>query len=68
MHVVEGGNETDLGRKEHAIAEDIARHVADADDGEGLFLDVLAHLAEVALDCFPGAAGGDAHLLVVISG
>ena len=33
-----------------------------------LALDVDAHFAEVALDAFPGAARGDAHLLVVVAG
>jgi hypothetical protein len=35
---------------------------------KGVGLDVDVHLAEVALDRFPGAAGGDAHLLVVVAG
>ena len=39
-----------------------------ADDGEGLGLDVLAQFAEVALHRLPGAAGGDAHGLVVVAG
>ena len=54
-------------RQQHAVAEHVARHVADAGDGEGRGLDVLAELAEVPLHRFPGAAGGDAHLLVVVA-
>ena len=54
-------------RQQHAIAEHVAGHVADADNGESLVLDVAAQLAEMALDRFPGAARGDAHLLVVIA-
>ena len=54
-------------RQQHAVAEHVARHVADADHGERLGLDVDAHLAEVALDRLPGAAGGDAHRLVVVA-
>ena len=55
-------------RQQHAVAEHVARHVADADAGEVLGLDVGAELAEMALHRFPGAAGGDAHLLVVVAG
>jgi hypothetical protein len=66
--VIERGDQLDLLRQEHAVAEDVARHVADTDHGEGLGLDVLVHLAEVAFHRFPGAAGRDAHLLVVVTG
>ena len=66
--MVEGRQQTDLFRQQHAVAEHVARHVAAADDGEGLGLDVLAELAEVALHRLPGAAGGDAHDLVVVAG
>ena len=34
----------------------------------GVVPDIDVHLAEVALDRFPGAARGDAHLLVVVAG
>ena len=53
--------------QQHAVAEDVAGHVADADDGEILALAVDAELAEMALDRFPGAARGDAHALVVVT-
>ena len=66
--MVEGGEELDGARPQHAVAEDVARHVADADDGERRRADIDIHLAKVALDRFPGAAGGDAHLLVVVAG
>ena len=66
--MVERRHEADFRRQQHAIAKHIARHVAHADDGERLSLDVLTHFAEMALDRFPGAARGDAHLLVVIPG
>ena len=56
-----------LRAEQHAVAEDVTRHVADADHGEGLGLDIAIEFAEVALDRFPGAAGGDAHLLVVVT-
>ena len=60
MQVVEGGDQPDVARQQHAVAEDVAGHVADADDGEVLRLDVGADLAEVALHRLPGAARGDA--------
>jgi hypothetical protein len=59
--------QTRLLRQQHAVAEDVARHVADADAGEGARLDVAAELAEVALHRLPGALGGDPHLLVVVA-
>ena len=66
--VVEGGDQADVLREQHAVAEHVARHVADADDREVLALGVVAELAEVPLDGLPGAAGGDAHALVVVAG
>ena len=71
--MVEGGNQLGLARQEHAIAEDVARHVATADRGEGLALDIpgaaiLADLPEVTLHRLPGAARRDAHGLVVVTG
>ena len=54
-------------RQQHAVAENIARHVADAHDREFGALRVDAHLPKVALDALPGAARGDAHGLVVVA-
>jgi hypothetical protein len=34
--VVEGGHQPDVLGQQHAVAEDVAGHVADADDGEVL--------------------------------
>ena len=48
--VVEGGQQADVPRQQHAVAEHVAGHVADADDGEVGLLDVDAELAEVPLD------------------
>ncbi|HVD63963.1 MAG TPA: hypothetical protein VNC14_06690, partial [Lapillicoccus sp.] len=59
--MVVGGDEPDVLAEQHAVAEDVAGHVADADDGEVLGLGVVAHLTEVPFDGFPGALGGDAH-------
>ena len=66
--MVEGGHQPDLARQQHAVAEHVAGHVADADDAEGFALDVPAQHAEVALDRLPGPARGDAHFLVVVAG
>ena len=65
--VVEGRHELDRARQQHAVAEHVTRHVADAGDGHGLRLDVDVHLAEMALHCLPGTARGDAHGLMVVT-
>ena len=67
MQVVERAEQADVFGQQHAVAEHVARHVADADAGEVGGLAVDAHLAEMALDRFPGAARGDAHALVVVA-
>ena len=54
--------------RKQPVAEHVARHVADADRRERRRADIDVHLAEMALDQFPGAAGGDAHFLVVVTG
>ena len=66
--MVERGHQPDVGREQHAVAEDVTGHVADPDAGEVLALAVAAHLAEMPLHRLPGAAGGDAHRLVVVAG
>ena len=65
--VVERRDQPDVAGQQHAVAEHVARHVADPDDREVGRLDVGPELAEVALDRLPRAAGGDAHLLVVVA-
>ena len=55
-------------RAQHAVAEHVAAHVADAGHGEGVARHVAAvELAEVQRDALPGAARRDAHLLVVVA-
>ena len=54
-------------RAQHAVAEHVARHVADADDGELVAVGVLAEHAGVAAHALPRAACGDAHRLVVVA-
>src|SRR5204863_3565864 len=66
--VIEGSNEADRALAQHAIAEYVAGHVADAGDGERRRRYIHVHLAEVALDRFPGAARGNPHFLVVVAG
>ena len=65
--MVEGGDELDRLGQQHAVAEDVARHVAAADDGDLVLLHVDPHLAEVPLDGNPGAARGDAHRLMIVA-
>ena len=64
--MVERAQELDVARQQHAVAEHVTRHVADPDHREIGCMSVEAQLAEVALDRLPGAAGGDAHPLVVV--
>ena len=66
--VVECRDQADVLRQQHRVAEHVARHVADACDGEVLRLRVPAELTEMAADRFPAAAGGDRHVLVVVPG
>src|SRR5574337_1390221 len=54
--MVEGGQQPDVRRAQHAVAKHVARHVADADHREVRGLRVHAYLAEVALDRLPGTA------------
>ncbi len=66
--MVERRQQARLLGQQHAVAEHVARHVADADAGEGLDLDIAAvEFAKMALDRFPGAPRGDRHLLVVVA-
>ena len=65
--MVERGHQPDVLGQQHPVAEHVAGHVADADDGEVLGLGVDAELAEVPLDRLPRAARGDAHRLVVVA-
>ncbi len=67
MPMVERRQQADMAREQHAVAEHVARHVADADHGEVGGLRIHAHLAEMPLDRFPRAARGDGHLLVVVA-
>ena len=65
--MIEGGDELDRLRQQHAVAEHVARHVAHSGDPDRILLDVYPQLAEVALDRDPGALGGDPHRLVVVA-
>ena len=65
--VIECGKQARVPRQQHAVAEYVAGHVADADAGEVLILAVARQRAEMALDRLPAAARGDAHALVVVT-
>ena len=65
--VIEGGEQPNVLGQQHSVAEHVAAHVTDADDGEVLGLGVHTHLAEVPLHRLPRALGGDAHRLVVVT-
>ena len=51
--VVERADELDVLREQHAVAEHVARHVADADDGEVVVVGVDVEVAEVAASPTP---------------
>ena len=65
--VVERRHELDVTREQHAVAEHVARHVADPGHREVDGLRIDAELAKVALHRFPCAARRDRHLLVVVA-
>ncbi len=67
VQVIEGGLQFDVLGHQHAVAEYVAGHVADADAGEVLGLGIDTDLAEVALHALPCAAGGNAHGLMVVA-
>ena len=54
-------------RKQHAVAEHVAGHVAHADRGEIVGVRVQPERREVPFHRLPRAARGDAHLLVVVA-
>src|SRR3546814_3492824 len=53
--VVHRRDHADVLRQQHAVAENVAGHVADAHAGEVLLLAVTPERAEVALDRLPAA-------------
>ena len=67
MAMVERRDQQDRFRQQHAVAEHVSRHVAAAHHAHRVFLHVHAHFQEVALHRNPGAAGGNAHGLVVVA-
>ncbi len=67
MHMVKGELQLDLLGQQHRVAENVAAHIAHTCNGEGLFLNILAHFAEVTLHGFPAALGGDTHFFVVVA-
>ena len=67
MPMIEGGEQPGAVAKKHAVAEHIAAHIADADDGERFALDILAQFAKMSLNALPGAARGNSEFFVVIA-
>ena len=67
MAVVEGGNQLHGLAEQHAVAEHVARHVADAHHGDRRGVGVDAEHVEVATDALPCPPGRDAHPLVVVA-
>ena len=65
--MVERRDQLQVRRQQHAVAEDVAGHVADPDNGERGEVGVDAEVAEVAPHALPRAAGRDAHHLVVVA-
>ena len=65
--MIERRDEPDVPRKQHAVAEHVARHVADPCNGEIRRLRVDSHFTEMPLRRLPGTARGDAHRLVVVA-
>src|SRR6202030_3266184 len=60
MPVIEGGEQSEVPRHQHAVAEHVAGHVADADHGDFAAFNIAPELAEMALDELPGSARGNA--------
>ena len=68
MPVIKRRLQPDVRRQEHTVAEHVAGHVADAGDREVVLLDIGAELTKMPFHTLPGAAGGNAHRLVVVAG
>ena len=65
--MIERRHEPQVRRQQHAVAEDVARHVADADHGEFVGVDVLADHTCVSAHALPRTTRRDPHLLVVVA-
>ncbi len=65
--VVERRDQLDLFREQHAVAEHVTAHIADADYRERILLRVHPQFMEMPFDRFPGPARRDRHPLVVIT-
>ncbi len=66
--MIECGDQAEVAGEEHAVAEDVPGHVADADDGERFAVGVHAQFGEMTANGLPRAPGGDAQRLVVVPG
>ena len=67
MAVVEGGDQLDVRRAQHPVAEHVTRHVADADDGQLIGVGILPQCTGMTAHALPRPAGRDSHGLVVVT-
>ena len=67
MAMIKRGHQTNMPRKQHAIPENIARHIAHTRYRKVSGLSVEIGLAEMPLDAFPCTFSGNAHFFMVIA-
>ena len=67
MPVVKGGHDLEALRQQHAITENVSRHVADADHADRSRLNVNARFRKMTLYRYPGTPSGNSHRLVIIA-
>ena len=66
MAVVKRRHQLDRFGQQHAIAEHVTRHIADASNRDGILLHIDAHFQKVPLHRNPAAFRGNAHRFMVI--
>ncbi len=66
--MVEGGDQSDTAREQHAVPEHVARHVSDPDDRNRVRIDIDVEFHEVTTHRLPRSPGGDPEGLVVVAG
>ena len=67
VHVVEGSHQPGFVRAQQAVAEHVSGHIPNANGGEFIGRRVDPQFPEVPLHRHPGALGGDAHFLVIVT-
>ncbi|RMN69924.1 hypothetical protein ALQ54_05713 [Pseudomonas syringae] len=68
VQVIERCDQLQLVRHQQAVAEHVTGHVADTDHADAVLLHIDVAFTEVTLHAHPCALGGDAHLLVIVTG